>query len=71
MSNQTQIVFDAAMALPEAERLLLVERLMQNLPPEEDSSTDEEFAAELNRRWEEFQQDPSTAVPWDKVKLGE
>ena len=26
---------------------------------------------ELDRRWAEFQQNPSTAVPWDQVKLGE
>jgi putative addiction module component (TIGR02574 family) len=71
MTNQTQTVLDAAMALPEAERLLLVERLMETLPPDEDDRTDQEFAAELDRRWAEFQQNPSTAVPWDQVKLGE
>jgi putative addiction module component (TIGR02574 family) len=71
MSNQTQTVFDAAMALPEAERLLLVERLMETLPPNEDDKTDEEFAAELDRRWEEIQRDPSAAVPWNKTLLEE
>jgi putative addiction module component (TIGR02574 family) len=70
MSNQTQAVLDAALTLPEAERLILVERLMETLPPEQDDRTDEEFAAELDRRWAEFQQDPTTAVPWDQVKLG-
>ena len=71
MTSQTQTVFDAAMALPEAERLLLVERLMETLPPDQDDRTDEEMAAELDRRWAEFQKDPSTAVSWDQVKLGE
>jgi putative addiction module component (TIGR02574 family) len=71
MSAQNQAIFDAAMALPEDERLLLVERLMESLPPDQDDRTDEEFAAELDRRWAEFQQDPSSAVPWDQVKFGE
>jgi hypothetical protein len=34
MEPQTQTVFDAAQALPEAERALLVERLLETLPPE-------------------------------------
>jgi putative addiction module component (TIGR02574 family) len=72
MTSQTQAVFDAAMALPEDERWLLVERLMDTLPPPLDEDrTAEEFAAELDRRWAEFQKDPSTAVPWNQVKLGE
>ncbi|HMF13696.1 MAG TPA: addiction module protein [Gemmataceae bacterium] len=71
MTGQTQAVLDAALALPEAQRLILVERLMETLPPDQDDLTDVEFAAELDRRWVEFQQDPSTAVPWDQVKLGQ
>jgi putative addiction module component (TIGR02574 family) len=65
-----QTVFEAAMALSEDERWVLVERLMETLPPppEAEEMTDEEFAAELNRRWAEFQQDPSSAVPWEQVK---
>jgi putative addiction module component (TIGR02574 family) len=70
MTHQAQVILDAAMALPEADRLLLVERLLETLPPDKDNSTDEELAAELERRWAEFQQDPSAAVPWDQVKLG-
>lgn len=71
MTSQTQAALEAAMALPEAERLLLVERLLATLPPDQDDRTDEELAAELDRRWTEFERDPSSAVPWDQVKLGE
>ena len=46
MTSQTQALFDAAMALPEDERLLLVERLMETLPPPpNDHRAEEEFAA--------------------------
>jgi putative addiction module component (TIGR02574 family) len=71
MSNETQSILSAALALPEAERLWLVEHLMETLPPDTDDRTDEEFAAEMDRRWEEFQRDPSSAIPWDQVKLRE
>jgi antitoxin (DNA-binding transcriptional repressor) of toxin-antitoxin stability system len=43
MNPQTQTLFDAALALPEAERALLVERLLESLSPESDERTDEEF----------------------------
>jgi putative addiction module component (TIGR02574 family) len=69
MSDRVQAVYDAAMALPEDERLLLVERLTETLPPPtEEPMTEGEFAAELDRRWAEYQRDPSSAVPWDQVK---
>jgi putative addiction module component (TIGR02574 family) len=68
MTSQTQALFDAAMALPEDERWLLVERLMETLlPPPNDDMTEEEFAAELDRRAAEIAQDPSLAIPWQDV----
>jgi putative addiction module component (TIGR02574 family) len=71
MSNQTQTVLDAAMALPEAERLWLVERLMETLPPDVDEMTDDELYAELERRRAEVEKDPSAAIPWKDVVMGE
>ncbi len=68
MAPQTQVLFEAALALPEAERSLLVERLLDSLAPESDQRTDAELAAELDRRFAEYQQDPSTAVPWSEIQ---
>ena len=50
MTTQNQAIFDAALALPESERTLLVERLLESLSPEPDEVTDDEFFAELERR---------------------
>ena len=70
MSDSCQAVMDAALALPEAERLLLVERLLESLPPEDDEATDEELSAELDRRYADYARDPSTGVAWDQLRGG-
>jgi len=69
MDPQTQAVYEAVLALPEAERILLVERLLEDLGPEPDEMSDDEFAAELDRRHAEHQRDPSTGVPWSEMKF--
>jgi hypothetical protein len=45
MTRQTQEIFAAALALPEAERAELVERLLNSLPPNPDEMSDDEFYA--------------------------
>jgi putative addiction module component (TIGR02574 family) len=68
MTSQTQTILDAALALPEAERLSLVERLLETLPPApQDDITEEDFLAELDRRAAEIKKDPSLAIPWTDV----
>jgi putative addiction module component (TIGR02574 family) len=57
--------------LPDEERAELVERLLDALDPPGsaiDRMTDEEFAAELERRAEEARRDPSVLIPWDQVR---
>jgi putative addiction module component (TIGR02574 family) len=71
MTVQNQAIFDAALALPEADRALLVERLMESLSPEGDELTDAELAADLDRRLAEFQRDPSVGVPWSAAQRRE
>jgi len=63
MTAQVKAVFDAALALPEAERVLLAECLLETVPPEQDELTDDELYAELERRRADFDNDPSGAVP--------
>ena len=71
MDMQSQSILDAALALPEAERLVLVERLLETLPDDEIEVTEEEFHAELDRRHAEVMRDPSCLIPWSKLKLEE
>ena len=68
ITAEHQSLFDAVLALPETERGLLVEQLLESLGPEPDYETEEEFAAELQRRYEEYQRDPSVAIPWSEVQ---
>jgi len=68
MDERTRSLFEAALTLPEGQRLLLAERLLENLPGDSGEHPDDEsFAAELDRRYDEFQRDPTVAVPWSDV----
>ncbi len=69
MKPQTQALYEAALALPEAERSLLVECLLETLSPELEELTDDELFAELERRRAEFEQDPSMGIPWSEVRF--
>jgi putative addiction module component (TIGR02574 family) len=62
MTTQIKAVFDAALALPDTERLLLAEQLLQTLPSSADELSDEELFAELERRRADFEQDPASAI---------
>ena len=67
MTSENQAVFDAALALPEAERALLLERLLESLSPEPGELTDDEFFAELERRRAEVEQGLVKPIPWSEV----
>lgn len=66
MPADLQAVLDAAMQLPEADRLTLVSRLMESLPPEglTLSLEDPELAAELDRRFAERDE----GIAWPELK---
>jgi putative addiction module component (TIGR02574 family) len=67
MTNHERGIFEAALGLPEPERALLAERLLESLSPELDELTDDEFFAELERRRREIEGDPTAAIPWTEV----
>jgi putative addiction module component (TIGR02574 family) len=71
MTAKTQTVFEAAMALPEPERLLLVERLLDELSPDADTLNDDELANELNRRKKEFESGTADPIPWSRLQAEE
>ncbi len=68
MTAQAQAILDAALALSLRERQLLVYRLQKSLPADLDELNDEELEAELDRRFEEYQRNPATGIPWRKIK---
>jgi putative addiction module component (TIGR02574 family) len=71
MTTDSQAIFDAALALPEPERAMLVERLLESLSPEPDELTDDDFFAELERRRAEVEQGLVKPIPWREVRLEE
>ena len=66
MQTDPRAILDAAMQLPEADRLTLVSRLMESLPPEgiTVSLDDPELAAELDRRFAQSDE----GVDWSQLK---
>ena len=76
MSPEHQATVDAALNLPEAERAELVELLLESLSPTPEELardgwievSEQEFGAELERRYAEFEKDPSVGIPWSQVK---
>jgi putative addiction module component (TIGR02574 family) len=57
-------IFEAAMNLPESDRLDLASRLLDTIPPGIMSTDDPEFAAELERRFN----DSSPTIPWSEIR---
>lgn len=66
MQSDPQAILDAALRLPENERLVIVSRLLETLPPEDVtiSLDDTRLAEELDRRFA----DSEGAVPWSDLK---
>jgi len=68
METKTQTIFDAAQALPESERALLVERLLETLSPEPAELSEEEMVAELDSRRKDLEAGTAEAIPWSELK---
>jgi len=67
MTPQTQVIFDAVLALPEAERALLVERVLETLSEEGDEISEEVMVAELDRRRAEMADGSDPGIPWSEL----
>jgi putative addiction module component (TIGR02574 family) len=68
VNAQTSTLIEAVLALPESERLLVAERLLETLPPELADLSDEEFAQELQRRRTEVIEGKEETVSWSILK---
>jgi putative addiction module component (TIGR02574 family) len=62
---------EAALALPENDRIQLVERLLETFGPETDGVEDAVYVAELRRRSDEINQGNAELVPWSDLKTEE
>jgi putative addiction module component (TIGR02574 family) len=67
MDEKCLSILEAALALPEEQRALLVERLLETLSPEGEDELDDELAAELERRLADYHENGG-AIPWEQVK---
>jgi putative addiction module component (TIGR02574 family) len=68
MNDRYEAVLKAALALPEAERVFLIEDLLESLPPDTGPLSDEEMLAELERRSAEVEQGLVKPIPWEEVR---
>lgn len=71
MSSTVADLLAAALKLPPEERQELADRLLDSLDPPDtgiDPMTDAEFEAELKRRMEESDRDPTVRIPWEQVR---
>jgi putative addiction module component (TIGR02574 family) len=68
MSVVMQNVLQSALALPETERVELVDALIASLPRDEQVALDDEFLAELERRCDEVDAGAAKTFSWEEVK---
>jgi putative addiction module component (TIGR02574 family) len=70
LTDAGRTLLDAALARPVLDRAIIAEVLHETLPPPPGfvPVTEEELIAELNRRREEGERDPSSCIPWEQVR---
>lgn len=69
MSPTTNQLLEAVLALPYDERLLLAEAAWESChPPAPEPISHEEFIAELDRRWAEYQAGTVKVYTWEEIK---
>jgi putative addiction module component (TIGR02574 family) len=66
--NTTDQLLDAALALPEDERVEFVEALIASFRPEDQPPFDESWREVIRRRSVELRSGQVKPVPWDEVK---
>lgn len=61
-------IVDQALKLPEPERAQVVQALLDSLSPDAEQRLDDAWAAELERRFTEFEKDESGAISWSDLQ---
>jgi putative addiction module component (TIGR02574 family) len=67
MSSLDQVL-QAALALPEADRAVLIDELSATVAPDAGAALDAEWLAEIRRRSLEFDAGQVRPIPWEDVK---
>lgn len=69
MSSTMDVSIDQLRRLPLEKRLEIIEALWESVESEAGPfPISEEFADELDRRYEEHVADPSSSIPWETVR---
>jgi putative addiction module component (TIGR02574 family) len=68
MNATTEQVFEAALGLPEGDRIELVEALLASLQPNDHPPFDESWREVIRRRSAELRSGQVTPVSWAEVK---
>jgi putative addiction module component (TIGR02574 family) len=68
MSLTAEQVLDAALVLPDEDRLELAEALLASLQPSDRSPLDESWREVIRRRSAELQSGQVAGVPWEQVR---
>jgi putative addiction module component (TIGR02574 family) len=71
MNERFEAILKSALALPEAERVFLIDELLESLPPDNGPLSDEEMLAELERRRAEVEQGLVKPIPWAEFRWEE
>jgi putative addiction module component (TIGR02574 family) len=61
-------VLNAALGLPEGDRVQLIDALITTVSPEDAAPLDDAWLAEIERRSQEFDAGLVQAIPWEEVK---
>ena len=66
MPENTNVLFEAAMRLPEEDRLSLVSRILDTMPADDVTTSldDPDLLDELERRFAQ----PEGAIPWSELR---
>jgi len=68
MSPTLETLYQAALALPEEDRVELADRLLGTLSPDVPSQLHPAWRAELKRRSDQIEAGEVAAIPWDEVR---
>ncbi|MBI1902076.1 MAG: addiction module protein [Planctomycetia bacterium] len=68
MSSPLDEIRDAALELPETQRIELIDSLISSLPPDEAIPLDDAWLAEIDRRSKEYDEGRVPTSPWSAVK---
>jgi len=68
MSTDAESLYQAALKLPDGERFMLANRLLESVEGGRDPDYDEAWAAEIGRRIEEVENGTVEMIPWEEVR---